>query len=280
MIPFCETSKGILLQRSDEFEPDQILDCGQCFRWNRCPDGAWEGFAGRHPVRLSPCAQGWIFENVTLEDFHQIWIPYFDLDTDYGKIRAELSSHSEILAKAAAFSPGMRILRQDPWEALCSFILSQNNNIPRIKGIVSRLCEFFGEEGIFFPTPQSLAQACVEDLAPLRSGFRAKYILSAAQLVSDGTVDLEAVRTLPLSEARASLMQILGVGVKVAECALLYGLHRLDAFPIDVWIRRVMERYFPGMDPAAFGPYAGIAQQYLFHYIRSLERGASLKRSG
>ena len=114
----------------------------------------------------------------------------------------------------------------------------------------------------------------MEDLAPLRSGFRAKYILSAAQLVSDGTVDLQAIRTLPLPQARASLMQILGVGVKVAECALLYGFHRLDAFPIDVWMKRAMDRYFPGMEPDEFGPYAGIAQQYIFHYIRSLEKTA------
>ena len=273
MIPCRETPQGILLSRSEEFEPSQILDCGQCFRWDPDPDGGWTGIAMDRRLRLSPQPDGWLFEDVRIDEFERIWIPYFDLDRDYSAIRADLSARHEILAKAAAFAPGIRILCQDPWEALCSFIISQNNNIPRIKGIVARLCAHFGENGKF-PGPERLAGLSVEDLAPLRSGFRAKYILSASRLVSDGTVDLQAIRTLPLPQARASLMQILGVGVKVAECALLYGFHRLDAFPIDVWMKRAMDRYFPGMETDEFGPYAGIAQQYIFHYIRSLEKTA------
>ena len=120
-----------------------------------------------------------------------------------------------------------------------------------------------------FPRPERLANCTVEDLAPLRCGFRARYLIDAAQKVSGGQVDLEQLRTLPLMEAREQLMQIVGVGVKVADCALLYGLHRLEVFPMDVWMKRVMTRWFAGKEPDCFGPYAGIAQQYLFHYSRN-----------
>ena len=194
------------------------------------------------------------------------------MDFDYAGVRAQLCQAHPDLTKMAEFAPGIRLLRQDPWEALCSFIISQNNNIPRIQGIVQRLCQHFGQrtpDGFLFPTPERMAALTVEGLAPLRSGFRAKYLLSAAQLVSAGQVDLEALRVMPMEEARASLMQIVGVGPKVAECALLYGLHRLEAFPMDVWMKRAMAALFPGYQPEDFGEYAGIAQQYIFHYSRS-----------
>ena len=161
-------------------------------------------------------------------------------------------------------------------ELLCSFIISQNNNIPRIKGIIQRLCETLGEpseEGLFhFPSPQRLAASSLEELAPLRAGFRAKYLLSAARLVTEGKVDLQAIPEMELEKARETLMLIHGVGPKVAECALLYGFHRLEAFPMDVWMKRVMAQWFPDKTPENFGPYAGIAQQYLFHYIRTFEK--------
>ena len=151
-------------------------------------------------------------------------------------------------------------------------LISQNNNIPRIKGIVSRLCEHFGEKipgGFAFPAPEVLANCTVEDLAPLRSGFRAKYILNAAQKVAQGIIILDAMKTMPLEEVRQQLMTIQGVGPKVAECAALYGLHRLEAFPMDVWMKRAMAILFPNKTAADFGRYAGIAQQYIFHYART-----------
>lgn len=273
MIPYQETSQGILLCPDPEFDPSQTLDCGQCFRWEFTLEGTWSGTALGSRLVLSPAGEGWLLEGVCRSEFETKWIPYFDLDTDYAAIRKDLSNYHPVLRRAAGFAAGIRILRQDPWEALCSFILSQNNNIPRIKGIVFRLCREFGEcGGIVFPTPERLAGLNVEDLAPLRSGFRAKYLLSAARLVSSGTVDLHSLYHIPLPEARDSLMKINGVGKKVAECVLLYGFHRLDAFPVDVWIKRAMELYFPGMAPEDFGPYAGVAQQYIFHYIRSLPK--------
>ena len=150
-------------------------------------------------------------------------------------------------------------------------LLSQNNNIPRIKGIIERLCLLFEREtgsADRFPTAEMLACRREEDLAPLRAGWRAAYLLDAAQKVAVGEVDLERIKALPMPEARAELMRIKGVGPKVAECVLLYGLHRLEAFPMDVWMKRAMATLFPEKSVLDFGPYAGIAQQYIFHYSR------------
>ena len=249
-----------------DFDLAATLECGQCFRWDRLPDGSYSGIASGLMLHIS----GGNLEDALADPF---WRAYFDMDRDYAAIREELSGYHPALAEAAAFAPGIRILNQDPWEALCSFIISQNNNIPRIKGIVARLCEAFGEEtpdGIReFPRPERLAELDEEALACLRCGFRARYILDAARKAASGQVDLEALRSVPLEEARASLMAIVGVGPKVADCALLYGLHRLDAFPMDVWMKRAMRELFPGKKPEDFGPWAGIAQQYIFHYIRT-----------
>lgn len=248
----------------EPFDLAATLTCGQCFRWRENPDGSFTGTAAGRTLTVRPDDAGEAFSD-------PFWRGYFDLDLDYGAIRDGLSSLSPALAEAASYAPGIRILRQEPWEALCSFILSQNNNIPRIMGIVDRLCASFGDPladgGFSFPGPERLAALSPEDLAPLRCGFRARYVIDAARKVAGG-LDLEALRTAPLPEAREALQSIHGVGPKVAECALLYGLHRLDAFPLDVWMRRAMASLFPGCAPETFGPYAGIAQQYIFHYSR------------
>lgn len=258
------------------FDPDQTLDCGQSFRWKK-EDTRWQGVAFGRELSLHREGDSLIF-SCNQEEFDSLWRRYFDLDTDYEAIRRELSAMHPVLQEACAYAGGIRLLRQDSWEALCSFIISQNNNIPRIKGIIQRLCETLGEpspQGEFlFPTPQRLAASSLEELAPLRAGFRAKYLLSAARLVTDGTVDLGAIPHMELDKARETLMLIHGVGPKVAECALLYGFHRLEAFPLDVWMKRVMVNWFPGWKPEDFGPYAGVAQQYLFHYIRTFQKEA------
>ena len=256
------------------FEPDQTLDCGQSFRWEKVGE-VWQGVA--FGKRLSLRKEGeTLLLSCTEQEFEETWRAYFDLDTDYPAIRRELSTLSPVLQEACAYAGGIRILRQDAWEALCSFIISQNNNIPRIKGIIRRLCETLGEQGpdgeFLFPGPERLAISSLEELAPLRAGFRAKYLLSAARLVTEGKVDLQEIPHMEIGKARETLMLIHGVGPKVAECALLYGFHHLEAFPIDVWMKRVMERWFPEKKPEDFGPYAGVAQQYLFHYIRTFEK--------
>ena len=250
----------------------QTLDCGQSFRWKPQDDGSFHGVAYGKSVTVSLDKTDMYIENATADDFKNIWYSYFDFSLDYGKIREEISTIHPVLNEAAKYAPGIRILRQEPFEALCTFIISQNNNIKRIKGIVQRLCENFGEEispGDFaFPTPQKMAELSADDLAPLRAGFRNRYLIDAAQKVYSGEVDLESCRTLDYEQARKELMKITGVGVKVADCTLLFGLHRIEAFPVDVWMKRAMEKLFPGMMPSDFGDCAGIAQQYIFHYSR------------
>lgn len=259
---------------SDIYDLDlaQTLDCGQSFRWFEQEDGSFKGVAFGKYVTVKLCKSDLYIYNATKEDFKNIWFDYFDLGLDYGKIREQASKIHPVLNEAVKYAPGIRILRQEPYEALCTFIISQNNNIKRIKGIVQRLCENFGEEiqeNVFaFPAAEKIAVLTESDLAPLRAGFRNRYIVDAAQKVASGEVDLEKCRTVDYEDARKELMKITGVGVKVADCTLLFGMHRIEAFPIDVWMKRAMEKLFPGMSGNDFGEYAGIVQQYIFHYSR------------
>ncbi len=266
---------GARIAGLQDFSPRDTFFCGQCFRWAENPDGSFDGVALGRALRVRMAGADLLLCGVTPAEYETLWRGYFDLDRDYEAVKKRLSQLDPALADACRMSPGIRILRQDSWEALCAFIISQNNNIPRITGIVRRLCETFGRElspGIYdFPSPESLAGRTVEDLAPLRCGFRAKYLLDAARKVASGAVNLKAVAQMPLDAARQALMQINGVGPKVADCALLYGMGRYDAFPLDVWMKRAMALLFPGKTPDYFGMDAGIAQQYLFIYCRSLQ---------
>lgn len=264
--------KGIKIDGVRDLDLAQTLDCGQCFRWEEQSDGSFTGVAYGKSVSVRLCEDTLYIEKADEADFENIWKNYFDLSLDYGKIKTELSLIHPVLAEAAGYASGIRILRQEPWEALCTFIISQNNNIKRIKGIVARLCETFGEKigenEYAFPTAEKIAGLTADDLAPLRAGFRNRYLLDAAQKVHSGVVTLEKCFDLPYDEAKAELMKITGVGVKVADCTLLFGFHRVEAFPVDVWMKRAMEILFPDMKPEDFGEYAGIAQQYIFHYSR------------
>ena len=254
----------IIVSGVKDFDLAATLTCGQCFRW-AFVDGAWQGVANGRFVRIKQEEKTLIFEDAPLEQVEKIWLPYFDLHRDYGAICDTLSQQHKPLADIIKkHNNGIRILQQEPWEALCSFIVSQNNNIPRITKCIDRLCTEFGAAGAF-PTPQTLAGA---DLSQCGLGYRAGYINDAAKKICDNLLNLEELRTIPLPQAREKLLQIKGVGPKVAECALLFGLHRLDAFPQDVWIIRGMAKYFPGQTHEIFGEYAGVAQQYLYVLTR------------
>ncbi len=254
-----------------EFDLPHTLDCGQAFRWRECDNGNWCGVAFDRYLELKKTEDGTVvLFDTSKEDFENIWRDYFDLERNYPYI-VEVLSENETLKKACEYSYGIRILNQEPFETLCSFIISQNNNIKRIKGIIERLCENFGEykNGYYtFPTAEKLANLTLEDLAVLRSGFRAKYLLDAAKKVVSGEVDLQNLKNLPLDVARAELMKIVGVGPKVADCCLLFSHRHIDAFPKDVWIKRAMEVLFGGELPENAQKYAGIAQQYIFFYAR------------
>lgn len=261
----------IHIKNVSNFDLAQTLDCGQAFRWSQNENGVWSGIAFGKYIELSEKDGDIIISGSNQVDFKNIWANYFDLSRDYAQIIEDVSVN-ETVRKAAEFSHGIRLLNQEPWEALCSFIISQNNNIPRIKGIVERLCENFGEKtngGYTFPSAETVAKVTVEELAVIRSGFRAKYIIDAAQKVTSGEINLETLRTADYDAAREKLMTIKGVGPKVADCVLLYGLSRIEAFPRDVWIKRALEQMFDGQLPDCAVRYAGIVQQYIFHYIRN-----------
>ena len=253
------------------FDLPHTLDCGQAFRWEETEDGVWHGVAFDKYLELEKLSDGTIvLYNTSMEDFENIWRHYFDLERDYDGIINAISA-DETLKRASEYAHGIRVLNQEPWETLCSFIISQNNNIKRIKGIISRLCENFGENkgGFYtFPTAEKIAALTLEDLSVLRSGFRAKYILDAAKKVASGEVALDNLKNVPTDEAREELMKITGVGPKVADCVLLFSLEHADAFPKDVWIKRAMQVLFDGELPDCAKPYAGIAQQYIFLYAR------------
>lgn len=253
------------------FNLAQTLDCGQAFRWSQKENGVWCGIAFGRYIELCEKDGDIIIRGSNQADFENVWANYFDLDRDYRQIIKDVSVN-ETVKKAAEYSSGIRLLNQEPWEALCSFIISQNNNIPRIKGIVERLCENFGNKingGYTFPSAKTVAKLTVDDLAVIRSGFRAKYIIDAAQMVASGEINLSELKNTDYDTAREKLMTIKGVGPKVADCMLLYGLSRIEAFPRDVWIKRALTQMFDGQLPECAVQYAGIVQQYIFHYIRN-----------
>lgn len=251
-----------------DFDLDDTLDCGQAFRWKKIPSDFHCTYTGKFlnaPLKISQTdKKEFIFHDTTEDDFINIWYDYFDFSTNYSELKRQFSE-DETLKKACDFAGGIRLLKQNSWECLISFIISQNNNIPRIKGIIERLCQHY--DGIF-PNAEMLSAETPESLAYLRSGFRAKYICDAVQKVSSGIVNLNEITGMPLDNARSALRQIKGVGAKVSECVLLFGMYRTEAFPVDVWIKRVLEEYYPEGFPDF--QHKGIAQQYLFHYVRNL----------
>ena len=256
----------IILKQSD-LDLDQTLDCGQAFRWERISADTYHGFFLGHELTIKECGEKGVFRfcGVSEEEFRSIWYDYFDLGTDYGEFKERLSE-DETLASAVSQFGGTRILRQDPWETVSSFIISQNNNIPRIKIIISRLCEHYGG----YPSYDAMKDETAESLGFLRAGFRAKYIVDAVSRFSSGELTVDGISSLGTDDARAELMKIKGVGPKVADCALLFGFHKLDAFPKDVWVKRVMAEYYPNGLPNCTKGIEGAAQQYLFQYIRSV----------
>jgi len=265
-----------------DFDLTKTFECGQSFRWN-VYDGiissqneiTYIGVTHGRVAKLRQCENS-VSISCSVEDFESIWRGYFDLDRDYTAIRQHLCI-DDYMHQATEFGRGIRLLRQDKWEALCSFIISQNNNIPRIKAIIDTLCLNFGDSISFedkeyhtFPSAAKLAGLDTKDLAPLRCGYRAEYIIRAAKAVENNELNLEKLANSTPGKARTALKKLHGVGDKVADCVMLFGLHMLDAFPLDVWMKRaVANHYGPDFDPKIFSPYSGIAQQYIFHYIRN-----------
>ena len=257
---------------SKELNIEKTFECGQCFRWNADEKGIYYGIAGNCPAKVFE-EDGSVFVESEAPD--RFWDNYFDMDTDYSKV-SEPFLKVPYLDECTKKGMGIRILRQDPWEALCSFIISQCNNIKRIKGIVERLCSVSGEEMLFlgqkyysFPTTDAILGCSEEKLENLRAGYRVPYIISAAKAVQSGKIDLEQLGGMNYAEAKRKLIELDGVGNKVADCVVLFGLHHMEAFPVDVWIKRALEEKFPAdFNPESLGEYAGLAQQYIFYNMR------------
>lgn len=288
----------IIVQGVRDFDPVHIFECGQCFRWYKQSDGSYTGIVRGRVANVSykPGMEGshntsgiLVLKNVTLEDFKHIWFDYFDLDTDYALIKKTVSI-DPIMERAVEFGSGIRVLRQEPWEVLISFIISSNNMIPRIRKIIediSRLCgslvHYQGNKYYSFPDIASLAACSLEQIQECRAGYRCEYIYEAARTAAAGGFCPERLAAMETAEARKELLKFKGIGNKVADCVLLYSGIKRDVFPTDVWVRRVMgELYFEreaGLSEInrfaqeRFGEYAGIAQQYLFYYAREQKIG-------
>lgn len=267
--------KTLRLCSAQELDLVKTFECGQCFRWNADENGVYYGVCRGFPAKVWQ-ERGLVY--IMSEAPESLWRDYFDLDRDYARISRGFNG-GEYLDKCVEYGMGIRILRQEPWEALCSFIISQCNNITRIKGIVERLCkefgdkiEFDGREFYSFPSAEKLAVLEEADLAVLRSGYRAPYIINAARQIVSGSLKLDELINCHSDSAKKALKELNGVGEKVANCVVLFGLYHMEAFPIDVWIKRALKEHFPkDFDPATLGPYAGLAQQYIFFHIRENE---------
>lgn len=281
----------ITLKNMDSFEPKDIFECGQCFRWNRQKDGSYEGVFGNNIVNLKKQKNDIIMEGMCQNDIKQTVEEYFDLNRDYNKIKQTLAKIDLNMETSIQYGQGIRLLNQDLWETIVSFIISANNNIPRIKGIIERLSQKYGtkirwneKDYYTFPTPEQLKEVSIQEYRDLGLGFRDKRLYETTHLVLEKQVDLEAMKKNPNTlEVKEQLLTLSGVGPKVADCILLFSsLKRLEVFPIDVWVRRVMnDLYVKQKDETKvskkqiekiahekFGAVAGLAQQYLFYWRR------------
>lgn len=266
-----ESRNGIILKGVECLSLPLTLDCGEAFRWAEQEDGSWSGAAYGKYLNIKEENGNFILKDTSLEDFENVWRNYFDLDRDYAAICAKLKE-DELVRETIDEYYGIRILNQEPWEALVSFVISQQNNIKRIKGIIKRLCDTYGEKICdgwhAFPTSKTLSKLSVEDFEALGLGYRAKYVKKLADDVESGVIDLAAIKAMDLDDAKKTLLSIYGVGEKVANCALLFGFQFIRCFPVDVWMKRVLP-YYPDGLPECFSGYEGIAQQYLFHWARN-----------
>lgn len=284
-----QEDNSVIVDKIKDFNPVHTFECGQCFRWLRQEDGSYTGVVKGKVLNVSVVEGALILRNTNLEEFRNIWFDYFDLGSDYGEIK-EAVMKDDNMKKATAFGWGIRLLKQDIWETLISFIISANNRIPRIMKTVGVIAQEYGDEleldkerFYSFPDIKKLAQSTIEELEVCKGGFRCKYILNSSHLVSTGQVKLYQIPQMDTNGAREELMKFPGVGPKVADCVLLYSGTKYDVFPTDVWVKRVMEElYFKreasfaeiqGFAGKYFGGLAGFAQQYLFYYARENKIG-------
>ncbi len=283
----------LILKEIESFELKDIFECGQCFRWNREQDGSYTGIFGKNVLNLKKEKQIITIEGICEKDIQQTVEEYFDLNRDYQAIKQKLSKVDKNMKNSIQYGEGIRLLNQDLWETIVSFILSANNNIPRIKGMIERLSRNYGnkmtwkgKEYYTFPTPQQLKDVTISEYRALGFGFRDKRVYETTRMILNQEVDLEEMqKNLNTLEVKEQLLTLAGVGTKVADCILLFSaLKRLEVFPIDVWVRRVMndlylkqeetkvsQKQIQEIATKKFGDLAGLAQQYLYYWRREGE---------
>ena len=270
-----EQNNYVVLEDVSDFNLSHIFECGQCFRFKKQSDNSFIGVAFNKVWHLYE-DNSKIYISGTLNDYNKYMHTFLDMDRDYSIIKKDFAT-DDFTRNATEYGNGIRILKQDSWEALCSFIISQCNNIPRIMSIIDTLCENFGEPLSFngityrtFPSYEKIATLTLDDLAVLRSGYRAKYILSVANALANKEFDFERLESMDIKDCRKEVTKLYGVGIKVADCFLLFGMGKLNAFPVDTWMKKAKAFYDGEMNPEKYGKYAGIYQQYIFYYARSL----------
>lgn len=281
-LDIIEDNNKIIIENLEDFDPKHIFECGQAFRWKREDDGSYTTIAYKKVINVKKEDNKVIFSNTNRQDFLEIWYDYFDLARDYGNIKESLSI-DPILNEATEYGHGIRILNQEPFETIISFIISANNQIPRIKRSIELISQYYGDhiEGDYyaFPRPDQLSKVDMEELKSIsRVGFRTERIINTAKIIDNGEINLDSIFQVDRNTGKEVLMTLPGVGPKVSDCILLFAFAKDDAFPVDVWVKRVMEHFYLKKDTnikyigeegaRLFGKLAGFAQQYLFYYAR------------
>lgn len=283
-----EKDNNLILEDVYDFDLCQTFDCGQCFRWEKVQNG-YIGVAFSRVLHITQNRNNFMLHNTTMDDWNNIWQDYFDFGRDYSAIKKTLAKDG-VMKTAISFGEGIRILNQEPFECLISFIISASNNIPRIKKIIDSLCKNFGQAIPYgndtyysFPKPETIASLTLDDIGIIKAGFRDKYIINAAKCVASGITVLECLKNSSFDYAKNELLKLNGVGNKVAECVMLFSLGKTSGFPVDVWIKRIMEYcYFDSEQTndavsrfaaEKFSELSGFAQQYLFYWARENKIG-------
>lgn len=280
-----EKNNQVIIHDINDFNVSHIFDCGQCFRWNKEQDGSYTGVVKNKIINVEQNGSSVIFNNINKDDFNNILEDYFDLNTDYTKIKSLLQT-DEIMAKAIKFGEGIRILNQDEWEIMISFMISANNRIPMIKKVIENLSTSFGDyigsykgrEYFSFPSAEQLSNAPLEKIMECKAGFRSPRLKEAAERFLKEKEVIYNIKNTSYDEGLAYLKTYKGIGDKVANCILLFSMKQFETFPVDVWVRRVMQELYVDKDTKdkdiqkfaenKFGKYSGYAQQYLFFYAR------------
>ena len=286
-----------VIKNIESFEPKHIFECGQCFRWNIEDDVSYTGVVRNNVLNVKKEENSIVIKGMCEDNLEELCKDYFDLDTDYQKIKNKLSKLDNNLRVSIKYGKGIRILKQDIWDALISFIISANNNIPRIKAIIDRISKEYGEEIIWdnkkyytFPNPEQLSNASVSELRKLGLGFRDVRVFETCRLINQNIISIEELEKIKnIDKLKEQLLRFPGVGPKVADCIMLFSMKKLEVFPIDVWVKRVMTELYGDeirklkdnstiisnkqiLEYAQqyFGNLAGVAQQYLFYWRRDL----------